>query len=174
VPEVPASQWRLSETGRQRCLLLAKRLAGYRPQAIVASVEPKAVETAQLVAAQLGIAVEVGAGLHEHDRREVGWLPAAAFEAAVAALFAHPDVLVMGSETATQARERFARAVEAVLQRHTAGNVVIVAHGTVIALFVAAVAGIEPFALWQRLGLPSFVVLTLPGLELQAVVDSVE
>ncbi len=173
MPGVPASRWRLSETGRQRCLLLAKRLASYRPQALVASAEPKAVETAQLVAAQLGIAVEVGAGLHEHDRQDVGWLPAAAFEAAVVALFAHPDVLVMGSETATQARARFARAVEAVLQRHTAGNVVIVAHGTVIALFVAAVAGIEPFPLWQRLGLPSFVVLALPGLELRAVADSV-
>jgi broad specificity phosphatase PhoE len=80
-------------------------------------------------------------------------------------LFVHADMLVMGSETATQARERFARAVEAVLQRHMAGNVVIVARGTVITLFVAAVAGIEPFPLWQRLG--------LPGLELRAVVDSV-
>jgi broad specificity phosphatase PhoE len=48
---VSASQWRLSDTACQRCLLLAKRLAGYRPQTIVASAEPKAVETAQLVAA---------------------------------------------------------------------------------------------------------------------------
>jgi broad specificity phosphatase PhoE len=44
-----------------------------------------------------------------------------------------------------------------------AGNVIVIAHGTVIALFVAYCTSLPVLPLWRRLGLPSFVVLTLPG-----------
>jgi hypothetical protein len=49
-----------------------------------------------------------------------------------------------------------------------------VAHGTLISLYVARAAGVEPVPLWQRLGLPAFVVLALPARSLVAVVESVE
>jgi hypothetical protein len=47
-----------------------------------------------------------------------------------------------------------------------------VAHDTVISLYVARIAGLEPAVLWKRLGLPSFVVLSLPDLELVEVAES--
>jgi broad specificity phosphatase PhoE len=146
----------------------------YAPAAIVASVEPKAVETARLVAATLGAPYETQEGLHEHERDNAGFLAAGAFEEAIQGLFARPDELVFGRETAGQAQIRFTEAVQRVLDRHLEGTVAVVAHGTVIALFVARHAGVEPFALWQKLGSPSFVVLALPDYKLVATMATVD
>ena len=45
--------------------------------------------------------------------------------------------------------------------------------GTVMTLYAARVAGVRQMCFWRRLGLPSFVVLTLPDMDIQSVVDSV-
>lgn len=168
-PLVPAREWHLSEEGKLRCRSLADRLAGYEPGVIVASMEPKATETAQIVAERLGMPFEVAEGLHEHNRSNVAFYSPQAFDAAVAAFFQKPGELVFGRETALQAQERFSSAVEGVLEKYVDENVVVVAHGTVITLFVAAHATLEPFAFWKQLGLPSFVVMSRPGLELVEV-----
>src|SRR3712207_2777489 len=90
VPTLPAHQWSLSEEGRRRCHALAERLAAYEPAVIASSVEPKAIETARILAGLLGLPWETAEGLHEHDRNSLTLLSAAEFEAAVAALFEHP------------------------------------------------------------------------------------
>ncbi len=88
-------------------------------------------------------------------------------------LFARPDDLVYGEETADQARERFRTAVRSVLEDHQEANIDIVVHGTVISLFVAAAAGIDALGLWERIGMPSYIVLSRPGLELLEIVESI-
>ena len=50
---------------------------------------------------------------------------------------------------------------------------VVVTHGTVMTLYAAALAGVEPKRLWRRLGTPSFVVLGLPDLDVRCVVERV-
>ncbi len=172
-PDAPARSWPLCDEGRRRCAPLAHRLAEYAPAAIVASVEPKAAETAQIVATALGLPHETQEGLHEHERDNAGFLEAGAFEGVIRGLFARPDDLVFGRETARQAETRFTRAVQRVHDQHGEGSVAVVAHGTVIALFVAFHAGVEPFALCQALGSPSFVVLTLPGYTLVETVTTI-
>lgn len=147
MPTLPANQWHLSEAGRARCALLADQLVNYAPAVLVSSPEPKASETAQLVAPRLNTGVQVVDGLHEHDRSNTAWLGPEQFELAVAAFFHHPAALVMGRETAHQASERFARTVAAVTSWYVEQNVVVVTHGTVLALFVARATGMEPFAL---------------------------
>jgi broad specificity phosphatase PhoE len=173
VTAVPAAQWHLSNEGRRRNAALAERLAAYQPAAIVASREPKAMETGYTVASILDTLFATAEVLHEHDRSDVGWLGPDDFEAAVARFFEHPTELVFGRETAEQAHERFAAAVDAAVAAHPSGNLVIVAHGTVIALLVAARANLEPLPLWRRLGLPSFVVLSLPDMALVEIVDQI-
>lgn len=173
VPDLPAAQWRLGDEGRRRCGVLADRLAGYDPVVVATSVEPKATETAAIVAARLSKPAVTVEGLHEHDRSNVAFLDDEEFRAAVARCVAQPDDLVLGRETAADARRRFAAAVAGVVAGHPRGNVAIVTHGTVIALFVAACAGTDPFRLWQRLGLPSFVVLSLPEFRVLRVVDAI-
>jgi len=79
--------------------------------------------------------------------------------------------LVLGCETAQQASERFARALAKVTRWYIEQNVVIFTPGTVLSLHVARATGIEPFALWKRPGLPSFVVLTLPQCTISRVVE---
>jgi 2,3-bisphosphoglycerate-dependent phosphoglycerate mutase len=171
---VPASQWRLSEEGRGLCEALAARLAAYEPVVIVSSVEPKAMETAQIVAGRLGIPWETMDDLHEHERPLPGLAPSReAFEAQVIRLLQEPGELVFGAETGEEARERFAEAIEQVLDKHRAGNVAVVTHGTVMSLFVSQATGIDPARFWQSLGLPAFAVLSLPDLELLEVAGDV-
>jgi len=173
-PNRPASQWPLTEEGRRRCRALAEHLAAYAPDLIVTSRERKANETGALVATQLALPMEVVDGLHEHQREHAGWLPTPAFEQAVTAFFTRPDALVFGEETAGQAGARFDAAVRAVLAGHPGQTVAIVAHGTVITLFVAQHAGVAPLPFWKRLGMPAIVVMSLPDLKLLDVVSQFE
>jgi broad specificity phosphatase PhoE len=172
-PRVPSLGWRLSEEGCRRCLPLADELAIHQPAVVVASREPKATETARLVADRLGTPLEVAEGLHENDRSGFAFLPAEEWEAAFARFFARPDGVIIGTESAHQAHQRFAAAIERVLERYPEDTVAVVAHGTVIALFVSRAVGVEPFPLWRRLGLPSVVVMSLPELDLCEVVVEV-
>jgi broad specificity phosphatase PhoE len=158
-PHRPAAEWPLSPGGRARCLALATQVRLYAPTRVFASREPKALETAHIVAEHLDLPCEPADGLHEHDRRNLRWAERDQFEAAVKQFFNQPNELVMGSETADEAHARFAQAVNALIEARPGQTLAIVAHGTVITLFVSRLVGLEPFPLWQRLGLPSFVVL---------------
>jgi broad specificity phosphatase PhoE len=171
--DVPASQWRLSDEGRRRCGLLAQRLAPYGLDVVVSSDEPKAVETARIVARWFGVPSEAVEGLREHDRSNVVGLDRDRFHDAVGRLFAHPDELVFGRETAEEARLRFASSLDRVLERHPSANIAVFAHGTVLSLYLAHIAGLDAHAFWQRLGLPCFVVLSCPDLRLVTVVENV-
>lgn len=172
-PQVVASQWRLSQEGRRRCIALAEKIAIYQPAIIVTSVEPKAIETAALLSDNLGISFEEFEGLHEHDRNNVGYLAKKDFEAAVEAFFDRPAELVLGRETATQALARFSAAIERVLLKYSSGNVVIVTHGTVLTLFTASHTNVKAFPYWQSLSLPSMTILTLPKFELEKTVGNI-
>jgi broad specificity phosphatase PhoE len=132
------------------------------------------VETAALVGERLGIYVEAVEGLHEHERRHVPIMELTALESLVADFFARPRELVFGDETAAQAMMRFSRAVNRLIRETGEGNLVIVAHGTVISLFVAARNHLDPYELWKRLDLPSYVVLALPALTLLEVGERVD
>jgi broad specificity phosphatase PhoE len=171
--EQPASQWQLSEEGRRRCGGLATQLEAHRPSAIVTSTEPKAIETGQLVGRRLGIPVEAAPNLHEHERPGTDLDTPEQFQAKVGRLLENPGELVFGAETGDQARERFSAAVDDALKRHPSGDLAIVSHGTVMTLFLARAAGIDPVPFWKQLGLPAFVVLSYPGLSLLEVIESV-
>jgi broad specificity phosphatase PhoE len=172
-PARPANCWSLSETGRGRCKPLADKLAGYQLDVIVTSVEPKAIETGQIVAGLLGKPCETAQGLHEHERRDAGFGSKEQFESSVAEFFARPGELVFGGESADQAHKRFSQAITNVIERYPHQNVAVVSHGTVMTLFVARAAGLEPFPFWKRLGLPAFVVLSCPQFDLLTIVEDV-
>lgn len=166
-PDSVPSRWTLAEEGRRRAGMLAAVLASYSARTIVSSPEPKAHETARIIAAADDLPVAVIDELHEHERDDEPFLPRREFEDRIARFFAQPDRLVFGRETAPEALLRFTRAVSSIIEAHPDGSIAIVSHGTVITLFVSACTGVEPFRFWQRLGLPSFVVLALPDLTLR-------
>jgi 2,3-bisphosphoglycerate-dependent phosphoglycerate mutase len=175
VPGVASNQWPLSDEGRRRCHTLAERLKAYDLERIVTSTESKAAETGQLVADMLHIPTVVAADLHEHDRSNSTTFYANAqdFKAIMADLFDKPQTLVYGCETADQAHARFANAVHRVVEMYSTGNRAIVTHATVLTLFVSRLAGLEPFAFWERLGMPAYVALSLPDFRLLETIENV-
>ena len=171
-PDKPASAWNLGEVGRRRSMLLAVRLRKFNPALVWSSREPKAIETAEIVANDLGVPVKIADGLEEHHRENVPFLPSKEeFEEAVERFFRCPDLLVLGTETAEQSRERFSDAIHKVIDAGQ-DDIIVVTHGTVISLYSANVAGVQTMEFWRRLGLPSYVVLAVPDMRIQSVVES--
>jgi len=155
--DASAREWPLSDEGRRACETFAKRLERYQVAAIISSAELKARETAAILAARLNLTPGEDADLNEHRRENVPYLSRPVFEARIQRLFAEPDALVFGQETATQAYTRFAGAVERALETYPAGDVALVTHGTVMTLYAERHAGIEPFAFWQALAMPDLI-----------------
>jgi broad specificity phosphatase PhoE len=153
-PALPAEEWRLSEEGRARCAPLAARLAAYEPRRLLSSTEPKARETAELIGAELGLAVTLSDGLRETARRTVPWLERDAFERGVRELFERPNEIAFGEESAAAALARFTAAVNGLTE-----PAIVVTHGTVISLYAAARMGRDPYELWRRLELPDLLVV---------------
>jgi broad specificity phosphatase PhoE len=174
VPDVPSGEWRLSERGRASCEPLAELLREHRPAIIVSSEEPKAQETAQLVAEQLGVTWETAPDLHEHDRRGVPHMRSGEFISHVELMLRKRDQRVLGNESADEALHRFRSAVQRVVAQHPDQTTAIVSHGTVIALFVAERSDRSAFELWRALGLPSLVVMRLPELKVDQVIARVD
>jgi broad specificity phosphatase PhoE len=172
-PQVPSEEWRLGAEGREGAKRLAERLgSAYRFGRLHSSVEPKAVETAEVVGGAVGLSVVRSADLHEHLRRNVPHMASREFISMVALFFKQPEERVLGEESADEAYERFARAVDGVIGG-ASGDVGIVTHGTVISTFAQRRAGVEPFGLWRRMGLPSYIVFDTEGWRVVEVVERV-
>ncbi len=173
-PDVPASRWTLSDEGRGRCVALADHLARFGPSTVHTSAEPKAAETARLVARRLGVNTRVQEGLEEHHRDDAPFFhDPDDFDEAVRCLFTAPDELVYGSETANEALARFEQALLFAVEQEPGSDTVVVTHGTVITLFLARHASVDPMETWRLLGLPSCAVLALPGFILLDIVPDI-
>ncbi len=136
VPEIvqslPAREWKLSELGRARAGRLAELLKEYLPEVIISSKEPKARETAEIIAGIRQIKVHIADDLYEHDRSNVPYLTHSELQASIHEFFQKPSELVFGKETADQAHARIYRSVHSILNEHRNKTVIIVTHGTVI------------------------------------------
>jgi len=137
---------------------------------MITSIEPKAVQTGEIVAEKLGIHCEIAAGLHEHEREKGEITSREEFQSTVINLFNHPDALVFGKETANQALKRFSNAVETIMTSYPCKTIAITSHGTVMALFYGKISGADPVEFWQKLGLPAFYVVAWP--EYQVISES--
>lgn len=162
-PGRPRQEWRLSAEGRERCAALAEKLRPYAPARIFSSPEPKAHETALLVAAALDVPFAgTRDDLREHDDRDAPFQGEAAFRRTVREFFERRSERVFGPESAEAACLRFSAAADAICRPDEDGTLVVVAHGRVISLFVGRHERVDEYELWSRLGLPAFVVLDLP------------
>jgi 2,3-bisphosphoglycerate-dependent phosphoglycerate mutase len=174
-PELPASQWSLSDEGLLRAALLPDLLIPYKPPLIIASKETKAQQTAQVIAKTLKLPLLVKSDLHEHERPQaVGLYSRDQFETLLSAFFEDPDRLIFGSESADEAYLRFSGALDRLIRTYPQESLVLVSHGTVISLFVSRRCGVPPFHFWKQLGLPSIIILSLPDFHLRYVIESIQ
>ena len=131
-PLVPVPRWGLSDLGRSRASATAGLEWVDALKRIISSDETKATETADILAAGTGIAVEIAEDMGENDRSATGFLPPPAFEAAADWFFAHPQESYRGWERAIDAQTRIAAAVDRILETHDpAMPIAFVGHGGV-------------------------------------------
>lgn len=170
-PERPPHEWPLSDEGRAAAGRLAERLRGTGIARVYHSDEAKALETADVLAAALGVPVEYRDGLHEHDRSNVPHMRSNEYISHMELFFRRPGECVLGLESADACAARFAEAVGSITAAHPAETVAIVSHGTVIALFLAGLGAGHPFDLWRRMGLPSYAVVDVGGRRVTQLVE---
>jgi broad specificity phosphatase PhoE len=171
MPELEAGvapqHWTLGSRGEAGARRVATELRRFGSFRLEHSPEPKASRTAELIALELGLERHERRGLEEIDRRASPLLSRAEHTAHNARLFASPSRAVVGGESADRALARFESALGAAVADTPANeHLVVITHGTVIALLVAARDAVDGFALWQRLQCPSFVVLRAEGYRL--------
>jgi broad specificity phosphatase PhoE len=158
VEGVPSADWTLDPEGVSSAGLLVGKLRVFSFREVISSPEPKALETARIVAERLGVAVSIDNGLAEHQRRSVGFVSREAVERRIAALFDNPDQVVFGEETADACFARFSATVER-CRAQTDRDLLFATHGTILTIYLSRICGFVPMPFWRSLGLPAAVVL---------------
>ncbi|HEX2973444.1 MAG TPA: histidine phosphatase family protein [Tepidisphaeraceae bacterium] len=162
IPEMPSHRWELSQEGQRQCEPLAGKIRPHLPELVIASEEPKAAQTGQILARLLGKPFQTAAGLHEHDRSNVAHIAPRDFLSWMAMFFQDRQSRAFGKESAAEAEARILVAVDDVLAAHPQGNLAVVTHGTVLSLLIAARTGEDPYQLYRKMALPSYIVFALP------------
>lgn len=158
-PGRSAHEWSLTQRGKRRAASLAQLLEPLGPDTILTSLEPKAVQTGEILGSRLSLDILSVRELGEHDRTDVPFLTTDEFERLVRRSMAQPDERVFGGETANQALDRFSNGLHCALDRSSCSRPLVVTHGTVMSLYVARVSGTDPWRIWQELSMPSYVDL---------------
>jgi broad specificity phosphatase PhoE len=157
--DAPPTTWSLCHEGQVGCAQLAEQIVAYKPTAVVASPEPKALETAQILAHRLGLEVVVDEGLHEHKRPAASFGSEQEFRDSIAKVFAQPAAAASGGESTQQAAERLAKT----LAKYQGKPLLAVTHGTVLSLYLAERLGVDAHDLWRSLHMPDAFVLDDQG-----------
>jgi broad specificity phosphatase PhoE len=142
-PSVPVPSWGLSAVGRARAQAFADAGRLSATTRIIASGERKAIETAEIIASRMNVALETREAMHENDRSATGFLQPQEFEAVADEFFRRPLVSIRGWERAIDAQRRILHEAEDVLNRTQAGDVLFVGHGAVGTLLFCHYAGLE-------------------------------
>ncbi len=155
-PEVPGPRWNLSATGR----VAAEKLGGEAYWADVHGIhtsgEPKAVATAQRIAAANNLPIRIERDLREIEGR--AWVKTGYAELVQAYLSGDPPD---GWEPSDVARARMRRCIDGIVGRHTDVSVGIVSHGIVLTLYISDVMDLSPekaIALWESIRFPDIAI----------------
>jgi broad specificity phosphatase PhoE len=165
--ESSAHDWQLTDEGRRKCAALAERLRPYGIKQLYSSDEPKAVQTAELVAENLGgLPVTLDAQLRETQRETAPYFTDINdFTNAIQKAMNQPQQLLYGEETFEAARIRFTEAVNRIVANSGSESVALVSHGTILSLYIGKVVGKHPFDVWKMLGMPAYIVFSLPDMD---------
>ncbi len=155
-PDLPGSRWYLSPDGRAAAEKLGEEPYWGELRGIHTSVEPKAVATAQRIAAANELPIRI-----ERDLREVqgrAWVETGYAEQVHAYLSGNTPE---GWEPLDDARARVLGCIDGIVGRHTDLSVGIVSHGIVLTLYLSDVMELsleEAIALWESIRFPDVAV----------------
>ena len=137
----------LSLTGRQQARDLADSLADARVAAIYCSGMARAVQTAEIVAARLGVVVKVRDNLRELSMGEFAgqeYVEGIYDDVLVAWDAGDHDARVPGGESGNEIRQRMAEELEAIVDLHRGETVLVVSHGGAIRVAIPQLASNVP------------------------------
>jgi len=159
---VPAPLWQLSDLGRADVRRLARAPFWRRLERIFTSPEPKALETAQIIAGPNGLTVTAVEDLREVTRPTLHWFDASTYpggyRGAVHDHLARPDHSTHGWETPRAAQDRITACFE---RLHALDSLpfAISGHGQSLSLLTAALTGLDPAAIWDTITVPDYAVV---------------
>lgn len=138
----------LSQLGREQAVWLAARLAGEPIRAIYASPSVRAAETAEIIAARLGLGISFDPRLREHG---LGDLEGLTGEEVVKrypqihAAWQEGDIWieVPGGEGRRAFAQRVWEAMQEIIARHPDETVAVVAHGGTVGIFLLRLLGMQ-------------------------------
>jgi broad specificity phosphatase PhoE len=152
---LPAETWALSEPGTRQARQLAELPFWREVQIICSSWEPKALQTAQIVAEQRSLPIEPVFDLRELRRTE-GFVPD--YHAAVREVLENPLKSFNGWEPAGEAQTRIVTAIERLWMLHEGETLAVVSHGLVLTLYLAYLTDSAPtLDLWHSLPFASTI-----------------
>lgn len=164
-PDLPQEAWQLTAEGELCCVQLAETLRPYAPERIFTSIEAKAQSTGKHLAQALSIPWQTAPDLQETARGDEDYFAdKAAFAAAVEKAMRQPEQVLFGSETFAGAKARFTQQMHTLMQQHPGETLVLVSHGRVLSMVLGELQSRDPFAIWQEMPMPAYVVLDLPSL----------
>ena len=161
-PDRPQADWPLSAEGRASALSIGFSLRAEGIARVRGSTERKAADTAAAIAEALGAPCDTDADLGEVGGRN--WVETD-YHAAVERFFASPSTSSDGWETATDATTRFTGAMDRFVRTLAGRAGLVVGHGLVLALYMAAVGGrtiVDP-ADWRAIRMPDLAIVQLPA-----------
>lgn len=147
-PETPVHTWSLSDLGRDRVRSMLNHAWLRVIRRVVSSDEVKAIQTAEMVAAELGLDIEVRNGLGEMDRSSTGFLPPTEFERLADAFFARPHESACGWERAVDAQRRVVAGLADLLRSDL--DVAVIGHGGVGTLWYCHLADLQISRRWDQ------------------------
>jgi 2,3-bisphosphoglycerate-dependent phosphoglycerate mutase len=137
----------LSLTGRKQARDLADSLADARVSAIYCSGMARAVQTAEIVAARLGVVVRVRDKLHEWSVGEYAgqeYVDGMYDDVLIAWGAGDHDARIPGGESGHEIRQRMADELETIVDLHRGETVLVVTHGGAIRVAVPQLASNVP------------------------------
>src|SRR4051794_4816145 len=148
--EYEANEWTeggsLTAEGRRQSAALAETLAGRRVAHVWTSPLARAVQTAEIAAARLGVGVTTRLGLREFDPGYLAERPddldpvLAVYDRWLAGDL---DARLPGGETATEVVSRLREVLQEIADAHPGETVIVVSHGSALRIGVPAVCRME-------------------------------
>lgn len=174
-PDVSSHTWTITEEGKNLCKTLAEQLREYDISRIYTSEETKAYLTGKIVADTLNISCEKVPNVQETRRDTVSFFDSLQeFKETVRTAMRNPDELLFGEEIFTDARKRFAAQVDILFEQHPDETLAIATHGAVLSMYLGHILDRDPVEIWDAMGMPAYVVLSLPEKNLVKIVNRIE
>ena len=156
-PDLPGPLWRLSAEGRAAAEALANEPFWAGLRVVCTSPEPKALATAQRIAARHGLPIRIEADLREVEHRV--WVAAGYRQQALRYL---AGAAVDPWEPREAAQRRVRTCIDQLVTEDERSDIGIVSHGLVLTLYLADLLGLDADAaqeLWSATRFPDVAVV---------------